>query len=616
MLSTYRRLRPFLQAERWTYVLGAVCVVASVILKLSVPWLLGAALQTIEEASQQSRDAGSGAIATYALWMLGAAGLGAVLRTLSRVLILGNSRRGIHNVRRRVFDALLELAPSFYIRHRSGQILSRVVNDVVFVQSLLGPVFLYIVETFVLYAVCSSFMLMASPLLTLLCFAPLPFFLMRAKRLAKQIQTDSRRAQQHLGNLSAKVDETLTGQRIVKSLALEDVEAAKFEREASTYRGALLDVARTRAKLQPLTIFLAALSICLVLAVGSPQVVAGDLALADLTRMVLYATILAAPTGTLGFVLSSLERGRAALERVLELVAMPREIREPERPVPLPDTGDLEVRGLTVRFERLADEVMLSGSLEDADPELDRARTVLHDVSFRVPRGETWGVVGETGAGKSVLLRALSRQLEVPRGTISFGGVDIRDASLAEWRSILGLVPQESFLFGETLAENVALGRPTAARDEIERAVELAQLDRDLPQLPDGLETILGERGVNLSGGQRQRAALARVLLLDPKILLLDDTLSAVDEDSAERILRALEPMLERATGLIVSHRVATVLNCARILVLHEGRVVEDGTHDELLERDGQYARMFARQREEDEAAAAQQASQDLGAAT
>lgn len=596
MIPTIRRLLPYLREERWTYVLGALCVVASVVLKLTVPWLLGGALQSIEEATGTSRDDATAAITRYALFMLAAAGIGALLRTASRVYILGNSRRGIHNVRRHVFDALLRLAPSFYIRHRSGQILSRVVNDVVFVQSLLGPVFLYIVETSLLYAVCLSFMLAASPLLTLLCFLPIPFFLILAKRLATRIQRDSRRAQDHLGSLSAKVDETLSGQRIVKSLALEDAEEEKFRREATTYRDALLDVARSRAKLQPLTVFLAALSICIVLGVGAPLVTAGELTLGDLTRMLLYATILAAPTGTLGFVLSSLERGRAALDRVGELIDMPRELEEPETAHALPSHGDLVVENLTVRFAPLHELPMLEGSLEEADPEQTAERVVLDRVSFHIPYGETWGVVGETGAGKSVLLRALSRQLEVPRGTIRFGGVDIRDAALAEWRALVGLVPQESFLFGETLAENVALGRPGASRAEIEEAIRLAQLERDLPQLPNGIDTVLGERGVNLSGGQRQRAALARVLLMDPKILLLDDTLSAVDEDSAERILLALGPVLEQATGLIVSHRVATVRNCARILVLHGGRIVESGRHDDLVAQGGTYAKLFEKQ--------------------
>jgi ATP-binding cassette subfamily B protein len=262
--------------------------------------------------------------------------------------------------------------------------------------------------------------------------------------------------------------------------------------------------------------------------------------------------------------------------------------------------GAIEVRDLTIEFPPLAEQPHLSGSLpEDAGDALWRSRRVLHDVTFSVAPGRTLGIVGPTGAGKTTLLRALTRQVEVPRGRVFLDGRDVNDIALADLRVGIGVVPQESFLFSRSLAENVALGRPDASRAEIDAAVATAQLESDLEQLPEGLDTLVGERGVRLSGGQRQRAALARVVLLSPTILLLDDTLSAVDATTADAILRDIAPMMRGRTTVIVAHRVATVAHADEILVLDDGRIVERGSHARLLARDGLYASLWQQQEAE-----------------
>jgi ATP-binding cassette subfamily B protein len=603
MLRRYRRLWPYVRRYRGRYALGAALVVAAVALRLTVPTLLGDAFDSVRDLADRDDPQARRQLALTALGILGAALAGAATRTGSRLTILGNSRRVVHDVRREVFDHLLRLSPSFYVRHQTGHVMSRCVNDMRNVQGLTGPVVMYLVETAVLYVVGLTFMFATDPVLSAVGLLPFPFFLVAARRLAGRIQRDSRAAQEQLGEVGASLDESLGGQRVIRSLGLEIEDRRRFEEQARRYRRTMLDLARSRAALQPSMIFLAALSVLLVLAIGATRVAAGDASIGDLVKMIFYLGILSGPTGTLGFVISSLQRGAVALDRIGELMDMPVTIAEPIDPAPAPPIrkGRIDVRGLTVEYPPLIEQPHLEGSLpDDAGEALHRGRRVLDQVSFEVAPGHTLGIVGATGSGKTTLLRALTRQVEVDPGQVFIDDVDVTSMRLRDLRGSMGVVPQESFLFSRSLAENVAIGRPSATRAEIECAVALAQLEKDLDQLPRGLDTTVGERGVRLSGGQRQRAALARVLLLDPRILLLDDTLSAVDATTADEILRAIRPRLAARTTIIVSHRVATVSDADEILVLDDGRVAERGDHATLLARGGLYASLWRRQEEGD----------------
>jgi ATP-binding cassette, subfamily B, multidrug efflux pump len=583
-LGELKRINPLFRRYKKSYLWGALALICAVIMRISVPFLLG---QTVDRLRHASADLDVADLASLvlrgALAIVGVALVGAVLRTTSRILVLGTSRRAVHDLRNQVIAHLVRLSPSYYARQQIGGLMSRCVNDVQFVQSLLGPVFLYLAETTALYLVCLAFMANIDLRLTAIALLPFPFFLWRARKLASQIQIRSRDAQQALSEVSAKVEESLSGGMVIRGLALEEFDFDRFTDRGKNYRDLNLKVTYTRARLGGLMTLLAALSTFVVLAVGGPMVIRAEITAGDFVAMVFYLHLLAAPTAVLGFVISSLQRGAAALQRIGELMDTDATLTSPEHPqkLDLPH-GEIEVRDLTVELKNQKGEI----------------RTILDRVSFTVPAGSTLGIVGHTGSGKSILLQALARQLEVAPGEIRFDGLDVCQLDPAELRAEIGYVPQEAFLFSATLAENIALGRPDASQEQIEQAVAASRLAKDVDQLPDGYQTVVGERGLNLSGGQRQRAALARALLMEPRILLMDDPFSAVDSHTTDEILTGLRPFLQGRTSVLVAHRVATVQKADCILVLHEGQVAESGTHEQLLTAQGRYAALYQRQQE------------------
>jgi len=569
-------IRRALRAYRRDFLLGFLCLLGTNGLTLVTPWLLKHGIEGLQEKQSLA------VVGRYAAAIAGAAILLAILRTWSRLYVLGAARRIVADLRLRLFAHLQTLPASFYARHRTGEIMSRAVNDLLLVRSLFGPGVLNVINVSILYSAGLAMMAVLDPRLTLAAILPYPVLLYAVSRVSRTIHQRSNAAQEQLAEISNKAQENLSGIHQVKAYAREDLEVEAFSILSSDYRQRNLALARSRGLIVVLMTGLGGLSTIIVLWLGGRHVIAGTLTLGGLVAFTSYLTILTGPTIMMGWVLGVFQRGLGAIRRIEEILSQTTDLPGDLLTGPSPTlTGQVSFRSLSFGYPG--------------------GREVLHDIDLEVPAGSTIGLVGPVGSGKSTLVRLLGAVFPVRRGALLFDGADFNDLPTRGLREQIAIVPQETFLFSRTIAENIALGRPDAPRAEIEQAAEIAQLTRDLHAWPHGLDTRVGERGVTLSGGQRQRVAIARALLMDPRLLVLDDALSSIDADTEAAILSGLRRFMRGRTTFVISHRVATVAGADRLLVLDEGRVVESGTPAELLAADGPFARLSRTQQIERE---------------
>ena len=527
------------------------------------------------------------------VWLVAVIAGSAVLRFHSRTLVFNAAREIEYELRNDLFAQLLRLPQSFYGRWRTGDIMSRCVNDTNAVRLLMGVAVLNILQTPVLYVAVVATMLARNARLALFVLLPYPLFVLVARAIGRRVHYWSLLAQEGLGEASNQLQEVISGIAVVKAYAMEGVTRRRFDQVNDALWQRQLGLVRSNAAMPGITLLLPALAVSLILVIGGGDIVAGRMEVADFFTFSFYVFQLAFPTFIMGWVVALVQRGAASMQRIDELLSVTPSIAEPRDPVPISALrGEIEFRHLDFRY--------------DSD---DAREPALRDVSLRVPAGTTLGVVGSVGAGKTTLASLIPRLFEVEDGKVFVDGVDINRLPLATLRRHIAMVPQDSFLFSATLAQNIAFGRPDAPRAEIERAAQRAQLAKDVADLPNGYDTLVGERGVMLSGGQRQRTALARALILEPSILVLDDTLSAVDAETEAAIQRELDAVFRGRTVVVVSSRVSAVRDADQIVVLHEGRIVERGRHEELLRAGGLYARLSREQ------AAEQGAAQELALA-
>jgi ATP-binding cassette, subfamily B, multidrug efflux pump len=572
-------LLPHLRRYRRGLALGVACVVLANAIALTQPHVLRLAVDDLY------RGVTSAKLARYALILLGIAAAGAVFKFLMRHFVIGISRHLEYDLRNELFAHLQRLPVEYYQRTRTGEIMSRATNDLSAVRMMLGPGIMYMVNTVTVAVVSIVCMVGISPRLTLFSLLPLPLVSLTVWIFGDRIHRRFEEIQAQFADLSARVQENLSGVRVIRAFTQEAREVEIFRDMNREYMDRNQRLIQVWGVFHPLLAFLSGLAALLALYLGGREVVNGRITLGAFVAFTVYLAMLNWPVVALGWVINLFQRGMASYRRLVEVLNVVPSIQSPphaHRAARRSGGGEIEFRRLTFTFP-------------------GASRPALRDLSLVIPAGRTVAIVGHTGAGKSTLLSMLPRLFDPPPGAVFLDGVDVRLWDLAELRTRLAIVAQETFLFSATLAENIAYGVDRAARHEVEDAARVSRLDGDVRGFHDGYDTLVGERGITLSGGQRQRAAIARALLRDSPVLLLDDCLSSVDALTEEAILKGLRAEMRRRTTLLVSHRVSAVREADLIVVLESGVVVERGTHETLLTLDGHYAELHRLQKLEEE---------------
>ncbi len=571
-----RRLLPFAMPYRVAMAWGVACVVVSSAFYSLQPLFLRSAIDALYDGAPASR------VWRVAGLMVSVALVTAYFRWQMREQLNGISRRIETDLRDRLFAHLMTLDAGWYAKTRTGDVMARLTNDLGAVRMAAGPAIMYLVNTVAGGLFALGFMIRLSPRLTLVALAPLLLLPVVMLRLGRAIHDRFEDVQAHFSDLTTRVQENLSGARIVRAYRQEPAESDRFAAMSAEYVRRNLALARLNALMHPSFTLLAGLGSVAVLGLGGAMVLRGTLTVGTLVAFGIYLTTLTWPLIALGWVTNLFQRGAASMERLIEILDTTAAVRDPAQPRSLPPRSGgrrVEFRGVSFAYP----------SRDGAPP-----REVLRNVSFTVPAGGTLGVVGATGAGKSALLELLPRFFYPQAGSVLLDGVDVRELPLDTLRAEIGFVPQDALLFSDTIAFNLAYGGADNATAQW--AAEVAQLSESVARLPTGDQTMLGERGINLSGGQKQRATIARALARQPTVVVLDDALSAVDTHTEAAILHGLREALSERTALFASHRVTALREATHIIVLADGTVAEEGTHEELVERRGRYWELLRRQ--------------------
>ena len=569
------RLWQYLRRYWKRYLVGGLCLLATATLVMMIPWWTRDVIRIIERGGSLND------ITFYALLIIFAAIAQGIVRTYSRALIFNAGRDVEYDLRNDLFAHLEKLPLAFYQSQRTGDLMSRVINDISAVRVMLGPGVLNFVNAPVYYFYALVLMLSMDVRMTVAALAPFPLLMYFARRFRGRIMKSSLEVQQQMSVLSSHVQENLSGMHVVKAYSQEDYQTQQFIALNKDYEVKSMEMAKMCGIVNPVMQGVNALTVLIVIWYGGVRVVRGDLLVADIVAFIAYLNVLAWPTAAFGWMLSLVERGRAAMHRLEEVLET--------KPAITDGSESVSVDGLKVAIE--------FRNVSFAYERKQNGHAALDGISFKLPVGQSVGLVGRIGSGKSTVAQLMPRLFDVASGEILFDGQDIRKFSLSQLRRMIGYVPQDPFLFSTSLRRNLALGREKYSEEELTRAIKLAKLDRDLDVFPQGLETMVGERGVTLSGGQKQRATLARALIMDPPVLVLDDSLSSVDAQTEAEILHGLRSLLKEKTCLIISHRISAVKEADEILVLDEGRIIERGNHASLVRQGGVYAELYQQQR-------------------
>src|SRR5450432_2559238 len=579
MWESFGTLRTYLWRYRWGMTLGGLCLVLKDLTQAAQPLMIRSAVDAF-----QAVPAGR-AFMRFSAYLVGLAILKGVFQYGMRVIIIGISRDIEYDLRNDLFRHLVSLSPDYYARTRTGDIMARATNDLNAVRMMLGPGVMYWFETSLTFALAIAIMVRVDWRLAFFAVLPAPAVSFAVIFFGRRIHDRFEKLQAMFSDISSRVQENLSGVRMIRAFVQEKAELRRFEELNRRYIAENIKLVRIQGLFQPLLEALIGMTFLAVLCVGGYQVLAGRISVGSFVMFNTYMGMLVWPMIALGWVVNLMQRGSASLSRINQILHERPTICAPEAPTPLaelpsPVRGEIEFRGVTLDY--------------GSGPALD-------SIDLRIEAGSTLAVVGRTGSGKSTLVGLIPRLIDPTAGAVLLDGIDLRQADPRELRRHIGFVPQETFLFSATIAENIAFGVESATPEQIERAAEMAGLSGDIEDFPAGYRTMVGERGITLSGGQKQRTAIARAILRNPQILILDDALSSVDTMTEERILTHLAGVMRGRTVILISHRVSTVRQADRIVVLERGRIVEQGTHAELVEAGGYYAELSRKQMLEEE---------------
>ncbi|MGB9679568.1 MAG: ABC transporter ATP-binding protein [Minisyncoccia bacterium] len=576
-MKSFTTVIPFIKKHKLSYITGIIFLIAVDLLQLIIPHLLGSLTDLFK-----SKDLTPKVLLNYAGLVIGIALLVFLFRFIWRVMIMGMSRLLEQDMRNAFFDKLLTLSPQYYNEHKTGDLMAHATNDINAVRMAVGPgVIMSVDAAFLGLSIIVIMLLTIDIRLTILALIPLPIIALVVTRFGKVIHSRFLKVQEAFSSLTDKVQESISGIRVIKAFVQEEDEIKNFKQENTNNLKANMNMIRIWGLFDPTVQLLAALSFTIALLVGGVQVINGIISLGNFVAFVSYLGMLIWPMMASGWVINIFERGSASMERLNVIFNVTSDINDKCADTNITDIeGNIEIRNLTFSYKK----------------ELPPA---LKNININIPKGKTLAIVGKTGSGKSTLVNLIERLYVVPQDTIFIDGHDINDIPLKTLRENIGFVPQDNFLFSDTLANNISFFNEVPL-EKIRQYAAIADIDKDIMSFPEKYNTIVGERGVTLSGGQKQRVSIARALIKEPKILILDDSLSAVDTNTEETILQHLKNFMKDRTTIIVSHRISTIKNADEIIVLDDGEIIERGTHDNLIKLRGLYNSLYEKQLLED----------------